>query len=1443
MDANIKKILKKIKDLNLFDTLLILSEAENNTMKKYYGDNWYNHFFNYKHIEFSVNNIRTTKVKKDEIIDKYGNEWYNLHIDTYNTDTSSKTLYNFASVFKEDREKKNKISKQIKNSGTSAALLEEDIDYTLHNINTDQNGGGNGSDNLDVIDMEPYIDQIKNTNNKMFSVSPEIDTQININNNIQLYDKLIETKKKQKGGNKNDDTDEDESEDDNDDNTDDEEEYSSDEDEESEDSTDVSEDEEVKDNNLTDVEQEYELSYNDDDNDISNADILNMDDNIVETTKLINDALSDENIQSISDFDESKNNNVYDTNLKDIFTKTYIFSQFIYKDDTIQMIKHKITCGIKQNTMFGKGIPYIIPSRIYMWSEYSYEKNDGNNIKKIKDQIMLGQKWIKRNELLKVSTEPNDNLRVYEKLAGNLKYLKDDLSKYGSRIKREFDDTNILDEYAQYITNNEIYMIDIYHELGLKYADVNEESLKNLYSVYVKIYYNISQDEFKQIIDSLNQGSQQETNRINNFFKNIKNDLLIENEICKTIDELRLTPNKYVSLFKENNVTQSVIHISLQHINIMKSSKIDLSRIFDNFVVDDTYPYLQFQMGDGKYNYKMNTRSTETDKDAVLAKWFENSPYGISFKVKINLKGDSSNKYISINLNENAQLEYKTQWKEVDQATFDDVKKTYPFIRNLLSKINTENDKIQFTIPTDDKFRYAFINTIQQIELPNDYILNHNDLSDFAVYFFPYIAVVVEPRKRQSKIKIKDDKSKYGSYFRYKRISKYENEARIEHRIIHFLRNYEYVEKLLVLEIAKQFNITDKQALDKILEVKEKFPNLKKSRKILKTMNVIPKYKPPGIDINIQGKLRSKYKMRISGARNKYQLDKIISFMNILLYLYVETYQRKNPDMNPIKNKLKSLTNIARRRNKVDEIVLQEVNVSNIKELTKIDKERLAYKPEKGQAQWTRNCQNSGDKKRQPIPYNDKNIDELLKQGYVYNSTSGDYERSYTKGKKEVTLHAAKLTNNDGSHVYYTCNPETNKEYMYVGFLSKSTNPSGLCLPCCFKKDHYTSKNKEKKDFYMKCVGKFKETGKVNKKLMGEKLYILQDTNKIQEGRFSYLPRYLDIYFNTMLNKSRVIKNHYLMSSKTGYFFKYGSRQDEFPYLNAIASAVDLSIDDIKSKIKQALTSSNTEKNIEIFTYLNNGDIRTQFTTIDNYLYFLNTNIDIDYKTVEDILCIPNIMFDNGMNVIIFEKKIIPNLDVSNETVSNENNDNIVNINSDYALLCKNMENSDMLYDPKRKNIFFIKEETHYYPIFMCIKEENSKSLDLIKAFEYENKQNNIINHISTYFFLNCTQNTPNIIKTDNAKITKQKLDVIQPKLNIIGQVIDKRNKCKYLVLDNKHLIPVKPSGTLLDIKIYDNASLFINTLESTIAHLMDVFNSSNTNNKNKNNKNNKNKS
>ena len=85
--------------------------------------------------------------------------------------------------------------------------------------------------------------------------------------------------------------------------------------------------------------------------------------------------------------------------------------------------------------------------------------------------------------------------------------------------------------------------------------------------------------------------------------------------------------------------------------------------------------------------------------------------------------------------------------------------------------------------------------------------------------------------------------------------------------------------------------------------------------------------------------------------------------------------------------------------------------IKSIKQITKLDKERLAYKPEKGQNQWSRNCQNSGDNKvRRPEPYT--NIDQIIKLGYEFNSNTGDYERIIkSKNGKTTVLKAAKITN------------------------------------------------------------------------------------------------------------------------------------------------------------------------------------------------------------------------------------------------------------------------------------------------------------------------------------------------------------------------------------------------------------------------------------------------
>jgi hypothetical protein len=262
---------------------------------------------------------------------------------------------------------------------------------------------------------------------------------------------------------------------------------------------------------------------------------------------------------------------------------------------------------------------------------------------------MLGQKWVRRNELLQIDIEPNDNIKVYESLRNNLRILRDNIKKYGSNIRVENDQYNVLDDYNDYFTNNEIFLCDIYNELGRNYATDNE-SLKNLYDVYIRIYFlSISSDEFKNIMDYLNDSKKDEVELITKTYNNITNDIKMENTITRIIEEIKLKPELYKHYLKTNHITQVVTHINLfmtrynnktiniENANIKKSdNKIDLFRIFDNFTTTNIYPFIQFQQGDGNLVYKFNSDNPEQDKSAILSKWFETAPYGISFKIKVN---------------------------------------------------------------------------------------------------------------------------------------------------------------------------------------------------------------------------------------------------------------------------------------------------------------------------------------------------------------------------------------------------------------------------------------------------------------------------------------------------------------------------------------------------------------------------------------------------------------------------------------------------------------------------------------------------------------------------------------------------------------------------------------------------------------------------------------
>lgn len=1386
-DESCMRVLKKIKNLDLYTTLTSVTKNEYDLMTKIYGEFWYEKFFISHHIIFTKETVLATSIKARELRNIYDVKWYHRHFTKYQERVKIMT-FNYETAVKEDRERKS-VASMIKSQQVETDIL---IDYTtlsfgnapvmtvpnefdalepVEPIEPEQSGGDNDLtlDKYGVeIDMTGGESDVFSESEIEITTEPEaedtnVDFDFDIDNpdaEAQEFDKNIE-------------------------------------------------------------ESLQDFDFNE----------LDTDKNIKTTTREIKTVISNEvygKFKNTLEFDTTQDNLLFDENLKNVVEKNYVSHLYIFKDDTIKTIKNKICNGFKNNPKYGENA-YIIPAYQYLWCEYRLVDKIG--------QVMIGSKWIVKNDIIQIDVEPNPVLRVYLELRRNLKYLRDNIKRQG-RIKREEDDNNILLDYEDFMTNNEIFMVDIYNELGTNF-EVNVEEFRNLVDVYLRIYFpKIRPDDLKSIIDFLDEKSPEikknaELSKLKLIFDNINNDLILENEIMRDVELVKKNNRPvYTKYFKENYVTQSFIRVYL----LERGKKVELYRIFNNFLLNDDFPFIQFRPLEGKSTIRYNKKFINDPKRKdMVVKWFENSPLGISFKMRVREK--SEEKYMSINLGENGRVDYKIVWKESDMYSIDDIDKTYKYIRTLIEKINTENEKfgVYFTVPKDDQFRFAFINTIQRIELPEKFTINHNDLSEFARCFYPYVSLVIDPRKRQSKlaqsksqIDKKSEKSKFGTYLRYRRISKYENHSKIEHRIVFFMRNYEYDDQSLATEISKEFNITEENAYAEIRNVMEKFPVIKKSRKVLKKLENIPKYKPPGIGVDIQGKSRDKYKMRVDGSRNKDQLTRITTFMNILIYLYVEIYLYKRGNLQTLKERFKKLTKIAKRLNKVDEIAEPEKTaIRSIKQMTSVDKKRLSGKKEEN-AQWSRECQQSGsEKRRQPQQY--LSVDDLIRAGYVRKLKLGEldfehYERRVkvdadgnvdgNKKKREVTLRAVKLPLDEyGNFVYYTCGPEENGKHMHIGFLNKSKSFDGDSRPCCFIKDHLHSKNPEKKLAYLKNIG-YQQTTNGISTAIGDQLYILQNSNKVQENRIAFLPKYLDIFFNGIFNNEKVIRNHYLVATKTGYYFKYGVRQDANRYLHAVASTLETSLDDLKNLMIRALQRDASQT---MFISLNNGNIATQFGTIDKYTDYIQKNENLDYQLVNDLLSVPGVVDEFGINIFIFQRKVT----IIRESLEKEK------IRENYYITCQNSENLDYLTEPKRRNVIIIRENKNYFPIIRVVKsDENSRDITITTNYYYSADSDNIVAHILEYHNTNCNRDANLIVNPDSYQSRDMKTTVkilreagvkdFLPKF----QIIDARYKAKFLITNAGHIVPVARSGIVYNIPLTANIDKYVTDYHATKNYL-----------------------
>jgi hypothetical protein len=1358
------KVLKKIKDMDLYTTLTSISKSEFNILVKLYGDFWYEKLFISHHINFIKENIIKDKLKQKELISIYDSDWYTIHFVKYENRIQI-PLFGYGEKIKSELDKK-MIKKIIATKDIT------DVENTLYSSesessrqeNEDQNQSWPTSDSVSTTtssnsDSESY-DIIQYGGNVDVDVDVNTDVDVDIDIDNYLPDNDIAS---------------------------------------------------TIDKEILSMENDIESLFNDEPT--TNKDVINI---IKDIKKVISNG-SYNTASSIIPFNKENDHNVYDQNMKNIVKKIYVRNQYIYKDDTIKTIKWKICASIKNNDKFGDNA-YIIPSYQYLWTEYPSKKIE-NEYKY--DNIMLGQQWIVKNSVLRINAEPETNMNIYYELRGNLKNLRDNIIRQG-KIKYENHESNILEDYENYYTQNEIFMIDIYNELGLD-MQANFEELRNLISIYINVYFNqlyVRTDAIKNIIEILQtktsvQKKQLELDKLNSIYNAINSDLILTNQIMRNIEICkRDDKNKYTTFFSQPNVTQAFIRAYLlsQEQLIERNMRNDMYHIYNNFILDDEYPYINYQTIDGIPKIRIypdffkNTKSKQN-----VMKWFENSPYGISFKIKTTIDNDTI--YLGVILTDTGRIDYKVHWREEYGKSVNDISVTYENVRKLIKKINKENAMygIKYKVPSDEDFKFAFITTIQKFKLEqNNKIMeiNYNELDDFARYFFPYVALVIEPRKRLGKNK-ESEVGKSGTYLRYKRVSKYENRSKMEFRILFIMRYFEYTDKKFVDQISKEFNITYEQAHNEIENVKKKVPNIKKAIKKLRKIEDIPKTKHLGIDVNIQGKTKETYKIRIAGARDILQMNKISELLNILIYLYYDTYILKNKDRKELKKTLEGLTQIAKRKNKVEQIVKEYSDTTQqLKAVYDIDNARLTSD---GKMVWSKQCQNSGnDKRRRPNHFTD--ISELIKKGYIWkepddNISYGRFEKTIKQGKEKITLTALQLPLENGDHIYYTCSPEDNGKHIYVGVLGKTDKAP----PCCFIKDQSKSKNLDRKHLYLNSIGiKQIDNSEVKTDSSIEKLYVLKSSNKSYKNRLSFLPLALDVFFNKITGNEIETKNNYIVSTNNnGYYFGFDIGDSDEPFIYAVSAALGSNISNIKKKLIKVLKE---DTNDILFTYLNNGEIRKKYTSRQNFINYIKSS-NVTYTEIYDILCATGVLDNIGLNIIVFTKKIITTVTKLEKEKQTE----------EYHIVCNNTENKKYILDSNRENIILIKNDNYYYPVIHIQNiDVGDKTYDNSFLFKYNNDNNNIINRISNYYFESCKKELN--IMTNTKLITKlsarDTYDIlIKNNIKVFGQIIDIVFKCIYLVVivtNEKYLVPVIRSGSVHNLNIITFNNTFVHNIGIT---------------------------
>ena len=120
----------------------------------------------------------------------------------------------------------------------------------------------------------------------------------------------------------------------------------------------------------------------------------------------------------------------------------------------------------------------------------------------------------------------------------------------------------------------------------------------------------------------------------------------------------------------------------------------------------------------------------------------------------------------------------------------------------------------------------------------------------------------------------------------------------------------------------------------------------------------------------------------------------------------------------------------------------------------------------------------------------------------------------------------------------------------------------------------------------------------------------------------------------------------------------------------------------------------------------------------------------------------------------------------------------------------------------------------------MIRRKNSTDKVQIIKKIPY----GKLIEHCKNYYQVSCNRNIITKLKNDilyNAKYIN--FILIKKNIKVIDQIIDQRNKARYLILNNKNLIPLYPSGIINNIPFTNNVGKYLLGVKKMIDNLLYV--------------------